>query len=172
MICSIILKSDNKNQKVLLERPVQKLLEDYLKSNLTDACFIFNYTDITYVFIQNKQSLKSVQNVIFDFFKTNQINHIKGFDVSNKADYFWKATQRKLVSRENSALEWKHFMISFLIQMDPFAGKKSGETILVFEKFRNFINKEGSKQQQKYFKNKLNMLRKRVSIDQITRLLN
>ena len=116
-------------------------------------------------------AIPKVLKITTDFINSFQSVQIKVFDVNNTPDYFWNEARNKLLSLEISALEWKHFISSFLMQVDPFNPKKSDVGIDVYEHFRNLIQTEGSNKQQKYFKNKLKILRKRVSLEPLLRFL-
>ena len=102
---------------------------------------------------------------------TIQATDLRVLDVSDAPDYFWNEVKNKLSSLAISAFEWKHLISSFLMQMDPFNPKKSDVGIDLFEQFRDLIKAEGSSKQQKYFKNKLSILRKRVSLESLLRFL-
>ena len=171
MICCIVLKPTHKSKKLLLERSRQREFSEILEAQLRCPVFIFNYTDITYVFFEDVIVVPSALKITADFMITIQATDLRVLDVSDTPDYFWNEVKNKLTSLAISAFEWKHLIISFLMQMDPFNPKKSDVGIDLFEQFRDLIKAEGSSKQQKYFKNKLSILRKRVSLESLLRFL-
>lgn len=171
MICCIVLRPVHKSKKLLLERSKQGQLSDALEAKLNCSVFILNYTDITYIFFEDEIEVSLALKITTDFMTVIQSNQIRSFDVTGSSNYFWNEVKNKLSSEEISAFEWKHFISSFLIQMDPFNLNKSDVGIDVFEQFRDLIKMEGSNKQQKYFKNKLAILRKRVSLESLLRFL-
>ena len=154
MICCIVLRPANKSKKLLLERSKQCQLSEIIKAEMNCSVFIFNYTDIIYVFLEDEIEVSLALKLTTDFMTANQPNPIRLFDASGSSNYFWNEVKNKLSSRKISAFEWKHFISSFLIQIDPFNVNESGAGIDIFEQFRDLIKLEGSSKQQKYFKNK------------------
>ncbi len=171
MICCLVLKITHKSQTLFLDRKKQALLSDYLKSNLLYKPFIFNSTIGTYIFVKKEESFEKIQNILVDFFSQSNLNHVKIYDTTFQPDFFRIVTQQILTSKKLSALEWKHFISSFIMQIDPYNKSTTPNAIAVFENFRSCIYNEGTKQQQKYFKRRLKMLRERVSLETIEKLL-
>ena len=171
MICCLVLKITHKSQTLFLDRKKQALLSDYLKSSLLYKPFIFNSTIGTYIFVKKEETFEKIQNILVDFFSQSNLKHVRIYDTSLQPDFFRIVTQQILSSNKLSALEWKHFISSFIIQIDPFNTTTTPNTIAVFEKFRRCIYNNGTKRQQKYFKRRLKMLRERVSLEAIEKLL-
>ncbi len=171
MICCLVLKLTHKNQTLLLDREKQALLNDQLESSLLYKPFIFNSTIGTYIFVNKEESFEKIQNMLLGFFVQSDLNQIKIYDTSLHPDFFRNEIHHILTSKEISALEWKHFISSFIMQMDPFNTATPSNTISVFKNFRNCINKKGTKHQKKYFRRRMKMLRKRVSLEVIEKIL-
>ena len=172
MICCLVLKIPHKSQTLLLDRKKQALLDDYLASFLRYKPFIFNSTMGTYIFVKKEESFKKIQNILFDFFNQSDLNHLKTYDTSLHPEFFLHEMQQILTSNEISALEWKHFISSFILQIDPFNTSTTANAISIFENFRNCINNKGTKHQKKYFRRRMKMMRKRVSLYGIEKLLD
>jgi hypothetical protein len=171
MICCIVFRPARKSKRLPLERSKQWQLSETIKAEMNCSVFIFNYTDIIYIFFEDEIEVSLALKLTTDFMTANQSNPITLFDASGSPNYFWNEVKNKLSSNEISAFEWKHFISSFLIQLDPFNVNKSGVGIDVFEQFRDLIKVKGSNKQKKYFKNKLAILRKRVSLESLSRFL-
>ncbi len=171
MICCLVLKITHKSQSLLFDREKQALVNDYLESSLLYKPFIFNSTIGTYIFVKKEESFEKIQNILLDFFSQSDLNHVKIYNTSLQPDYFRDVIQEILTSKEISALEWKHFISSFIIQIDPFNTSTTTNTISVFENFRSCLNNRGTKHQKKYFRRRMKMLRKRVSLEVIEKLL-
>lgn len=171
MICCLVLKNSHKNQTLPLGRKEQALLNNFLESNLLYKPFIFNSTLGTYIFVKREEGFEKIQTLLLDFFKPLAINHLKIYDSTLQPNYFSNVIQQILTSNEISALEWKHFISSFILQIDPYNASTTTNSISIFENFRNYIITNGTKHQQKYFKRKMKMLRKRISLEDIEKLL-
>lgn len=62
-------------------------------------------------------------------------------------------------------------MNSFLLQIDPYDPTTSPHSIKVFKRFRRNIKANGTKFQRKFFKQRIKMLRQRVSLETIENML-
>lgn len=171
MICCLVLKITDKSQALLLDRKKQALLNYHLTSILLYKPFIFNSTIGTYIFVNKEESFAKVQQILLDFFSRMNLNQMNIYDTTVHPNFFRGVIQKFLTSKEISALEWKHFISSFILQIDPYNASISSNSISIFENFRNCINNEGTKGQKKYFRRKMKMLRKRVSLEVIQNIL-
>lgn len=172
MICCIVLKPRNKCQTLILNRHRQGLLSSHLESNLSYKPFIFNSTRGTYIFVHEKETFEKIENIIFLFFSQVDLNKITIYDTSLRPNFFRNLTKQTITSNEISALGWKRFMSSFLLQVDPYSRTTSSNSIEVFKRFRRNIKANGTKLQRKFFKRRMKMLRDRVSLEAIENLLN
>ena len=171
MVCCIVLKPISHCEKLFLDRQKQKALSDHLESTLRYKPFVFNTTRGTYIFVKKRESYSSIRKILIGFFSKAELDQMKMQNTSLRPHFFRKLTKRMLHSREISALGWKRFISSFLIQIDPYNLKSSQNSIVVFEKFQNSIANNGSKYQRKYFKRKLKTLRNRVSLESIQKMI-
>lgn len=171
MVCCIVLKPISHCEKLFLNRQKQKALTDHLESVLRYKPFVFNTTRGTYIFVKKRESYNHIKQILTDFFSQAELDQMKMENTSLRPHFFRKLTKRTLHSREISALGWKRFISSFLMQIDPYNSKSSQNNIVVFETFQNSITNNGSKYQRKYFKRKLKTLRNRVSLGSIEKLI-
>ncbi len=170
MICCLVLKINN-NQTLILDREKQASLNEHFESVLYYKPFIFNSTIGTYIFVKKEEYFEKIQNILVNFFSQSDINDIRIYDTSEQPDFFRNEMQQILTSNEVSALKWKHFISSFIMQINPFNASTPSNTISVFNNFRNCIDNQGTKHQKKYFRRKMKMMRKRVSLEAIQKIL-
>ena len=81
---------------------------------------------------------------------------------------FYKEIALALNDHASSALSWKNFISSFLIQLDPF----NGEIKSVHSLFKDFVHvvKTVGVPPLTYLKSKMNSLRQRVEIKELFEL--
>lgn len=171
MVCCIVLKSTKKCQVLLFNRQRQAVLSRHLEMILSYKPFIFNSSKGAYIFVKKKESFEEIKDVLINFFSQTDLNQINMYDTSLKPYFFRNLTKQTLTSNELSALGWKRFMNSFLLQIDPYDPTTSPHSIEVFKRFRRNIKVNGTKFQRKFFKRRIKMLRQRVSLETIENML-
>lgn len=171
MVCCIVLKSTKKRQVLLFNRQRQALLNRHLERSLSYKPFIFNSSKGAYIFVKKKESFEEIKDVLINFFSQADLDQINIYDTSLKPYFFRNLTKQTLTSNELSALGWKRFMNSFLLQIDPYDPTTSPHSIKVFKRFRRNIKINGTQFQRKHFKQRMKTLRQRVSLDSIENLL-
>ncbi len=172
MVCCIVLKPRNKCQTLFLNRRKQDLLSSYLESNLSYKPFIFNSNKGTHIFVKKKETYEKIEHILINFFSQNDLNQIAIYNTSLRPKFFRNLTKQTITSSDLSALGWKRFINSFLLQIDPYNPTTSAHSIVVFKRFRRNIKINGTKLQRKFFKKRMKMLRERVSLEAIENLLN
>ncbi|MBT7239497.1 MAG: hypothetical protein HN860_00660, partial [Flavobacteriaceae bacterium] len=90
-------------------------------------------------------------------------------DTSNDPRFFKRVTMGVLGNEKASALAWKRHLNSFIFQVNPYQFKGSAG-IKVFQRIQKTVSKQGSASQKKYFKQRLKLLRNRVSLSAIESL--
>ena len=171
MVCCIVLKSTKKRQVLLFSRQRQALLSRYLERSISYKPFIFNSSKGVYIFVKKKEGFEEIKDVLINFFSQTDLNQINIYDTSLKPYFFRNLTKQTLTSNELSALGWKRFMNSFLLQIDPYDPTTSPHSIKVFKRFRRNIKVNGTQFQRKFYKRKIKMLRQRVSLETIENML-
>ena len=171
MVCCIVLRPVAKCQTLLFNRHRQALLSRHLELNLSYKPFIFNSTKGTYIFVKKKDNFEKIKNILIKFFSQTDLDEITIYDTSFRPNFFRNVTKQVLTSEEISALGWKRYISSFLLQVDPYDPSTSPHGIKVFKRFRQNIKRNGTKFQRKFFKRRMKMLRERVSLQSIEDLL-
>ncbi len=171
MICCIVLKPRLNCQSLFLNREKQKLISDYLTSHLRYKPFIFNSSNGIYIFVKNKESFSKIESILIPFFNQTELDQFKMYNTSLLPHFFRNTTKQVLQSQEISAFGWKRFISSFLIQANPYSPETESNSFTVFENFRRSIHNSGSRIQKKYFKRKMKVLRKRVSLESLDDLI-
>jgi len=171
MVCCIVLKPKLNRQSLFLNRQKQSLINDHIASYLKYKPFIFNSSRGMYIFTRENESFEEIENILYQIFTKSDLEKIRIFDTSLSPDFFRSVTKEVLQSNEISAFAWKRFISSFLIQVNPYGTKTDSENIAVFKNFKTSIRKNGNRVQKRYFKRKMKILRKRVSLDAINDLL-
>ena len=171
MICCIVLKPRLNCQSLFLNRQKQSLISEYLSSYLRYKPFIFNSSKGIYIFVKNKESFYNIENILIPIFSQTELDQFKMYDTSLRPHFFRNTTEQILQSQEISAFGWKRFISSFLIQVNPYGSDPESNSFIVFENFQRSVLKSGSRAQKKYFKRKMKVLRKRVSLESLDDLL-
>ena len=171
MVCCIVLRPVTKCQTLLFNRHRQALLSGHLELNLSYKPFIFNSTKGTYIFVKKKDSFDKIEKILIKFLSQSELDRITLHDTSFRPNFFRNVTEQVLTSEEISALGWKRYISSFLLQVDPYDPSTSPHSIKVYKRFRNNIKLNGTKFQRKFFKRRMKMLRDRVSLKSIEDLL-
>lgn len=171
MVCCIVLKPKLNRQSLFLNRQKQSLINDHIASYLKYKPFIFNSSRGMYIFTRENESFEEIENILYQIFTKSDLEKIRIFDTSLSPNFFRSVTKEVLQSKEISAFAWKRFISSFLIQVNPYGTKTDSENIIVFKNFKTSIRKNGNRVQKRYFKRKMKILRKRVSLDAINDLL-
>ena len=171
MICSIVLKPRLNCQALFLNRQKQEMINNHITSHLSYKPFVFNSSRGIYIFTKKKESFEEIKRVLFQFFSDSELEKIEMLDTSLQINFFRIETKRVLQSKDISAFGWKRFISSFLIQANPYSPKTDSDSIAIFQNFKASLRKNGSRIQKKYFKRKMKILRKRVSLDSLDDLL-
>ena len=171
MVCCVVLQPIHKQQGLLLNRKRQALFSRHSESQLCYKPFIFNSVKGTYIFVKKQETFEKIERIIINFFSRSFLKKVIIYDTSLRPNFFRNVTKQTLTSSELSALGWKRFISSFLIQIDPYDKNSSKHSIEVFMRFKKYISLNGTKLQRKFFKRRMKMLRKRVSLDSIENLL-
>lgn len=171
MVCCIVLKPKLNSQSLFLNRQKQSLIHDRIASLLEYEPFLFNSSRGMYIFTRKNESFQEIETILLQIFNQEELSKIRIFDTSLSQDFFRSVTKEVLQSKEISAFAWKRFISSFLIQANPYSPKTHAESIAVFQNFRASIRNNGSRVQKRYFKRKMKILRKRVSLDSLNDLL-
>ena len=172
MICCIVIKPVGKCQGLIINRHNQNLLTSHLEDHLSYKPFVFNSSKGMYIFVKKKEPFAKIENILSEFCEVLQIEDLKLHDTTLRPYFFRRETHEMLTSKELSALGWKRFISSFLMQIDPYDAKTSAHSIGVFKRFKSNIKKNGTKLQKKFFKKRMKMLRDRVSLKSIDHLLH
>ena len=171
MVCCVVLKPKLNSQSLFLNRQKQSLINDHIASYLKYKPFVFNSSRGMYIFTKKNESFEEIENILYQIFTESDLEKLRIFDTSLSPDFFRSVTKEVLQSKEISAFAWKRFISSFLIQVNPYSPKSDSESIAVFQNFKTSIRKNGNRVQKRYFKRKMKILRKRVSLDAINDLL-
>jgi len=171
MVCCIVLKSAKNGHFLLFNRKRQALLSRHLERAISYKPFIFNSSKGAYIFVKKKESFEKIKDILINFFSQADLDQMNIYDTSLKPYFFSNMTKQTLNSEELSALGWKRFINSFLLQIDPYDPTSPAQSILVFSRFKKNIQINGTKLQRKFFKRRMKMLRKKVSLDSIENLL-
>ncbi len=171
MVCCIVVIPKQKCQRLFLNRSQQAVLSTYLESSLSYKPFIFNSSKGMYIFVKKKERFNNIENLLISFFNQSDLDQISIHDTSFRPYFFRNVTKHVLTSKEISALGWKRYISSFLLQIDPYDPTTSPHSIKVFKRFRRNIKTNGTKFQRKFFKRRMKMLRERVSLEAIENLL-
>jgi len=124
-----------------------------------------------YIFVKKKESFEKIQMLLHSFPDQSVIEQFNMYNAAVRPQFFRTVIKKILHSKEISALGWKRFINSFLLQIDPYDHRTSPNNITVFEKFCTCIRFNGNKHQRKFFKNRLKILRERVSLEAIEKML-
>jgi uncharacterized protein YcgL (UPF0745 family) len=171
MVCCIVLKSTKKSQVLIFSRKRQALLSRHIERELSYKPFIFNSSKGAYIFVKKKESFREIEELLISFFSQADLDKIIIYNTSVRPRFFRKLTKQTLNSNDISALGWKGFINSFVIQINPYDPNTSAYSLKIFRRFKKNIKANGSNVQRKFFKRKMKILRKRVSLDSIENLL-
>ncbi|MGI9530323.1 hypothetical protein [Lutimonas sp.] len=154
-----------------MNRQKQLLINNRIAFYLKYKPFIFNSSRGMYIFTKKNESFNDIEDILIQVFSESDLSNIRIFDTSLSQDFFRSVTKEVLQSGEISAFAWKRFISSFLIQADPYGAKSEPDNIIVFQNFKAAIRNNGNRVQKRYFKRKMKILRKRVSLDSLNDLL-
>jgi len=171
MVCCVVLKPKLNSQSLFLNRQKQSLINDHIASHLKYKPFVFNSSRGMYIFTKKNESFEEIENILNQIFTESDLEKLRIFDTSLSPDFFRSVTKEVLQSKDISAFAWKRFISSFLIQVNPYNPRSDSESITVFQNFKTSIRKNGNRVQKRYFKRKMKILRKRVSLDSLDNLL-
>jgi hypothetical protein len=171
MVCCIVLKPKINSQSLFLNRQKQSLINHRIATYLKYKPFIFNSSRGMYIFAKKNESFEQIESILIQVFTDIDLEKIRIFDTSLSPDFFRSVTKEVLQSEDISAFAWKRFISSFLIQADPYGTKSEPDNIRVFQNFQTSIRNNGNRLQKRFFKRKMKILRKRVSLKSLDDLL-
>ena len=146
-----------------MKRTAEKKISELIKQHTSGVSFIFNTQSGIYIFaspeIVSEWLLKQIADYIAQ--KTDRGSFI---DTSDNPDFF-RSILRDILNRPNAtSMAWKNFISSFLIQLNPFYG----DVLPIHSLFKYFVaalKEHGNEEQIGYLKEKMNVLRSRVTVD-------
>ena len=170
MICRLFIKPATAKKALFLDRPKQGLLQVYLNEKLFYTPFVFNTVLGVFIFTKKKEDTQLLTVWVSNFLATANLQSFSLVDCSSDPGFFRRFTREVLSNQEASALAWKRYLNSFLIQVNPF--KNEGiQGIKVFKRIKKVIKEKGSDPQKKHFKRRLKSLRKGVSLSSIESII-
>ena len=163
MVCRLFIKPSTDCKALFLDRQKQGYLQLYLQKQLHYTPFVFNSLVGVFIFTKKKEDSSLLSIWVTTFLKDLSIENYSLVDCSEDPEFFKRFTRAVLGNKKASALAWKRFLNSFIHQVNPFSPGGS-QGIKTFKRFLKVVRKEGDTIQKKYLKQRLNMLRNRVSI--------
>ena len=169
MVCKLVIKPPKDCKALFLDRPKQGQLQAYLAQQLSYTPFVFNSVLGVFIFTKKKQTTETLSLWVNHFLEMEKLHPERLIDTSNDPRFFKRVTMGVLGNEKASALAWKRHLNSFIFQVNPYQFKGSAG-IKVFQRIQKTVSKQGSPSQKKYFKQRLKLLRNRVSISAIESL--
>lgn len=154
---------------MFLDRQKQGHLQSYLSEQLSYTPFVFNAVIGVFIFTKKNQSTETLALWVTHFLEREKLQAERLIDTSADPRFFKRLTMGVLGNEKASALAWKRHLNSFIFQVNPYQQKGSAG-IKVFQRIQKIVSKEGSPSQKKYFKQRLKLLRNRVSLSAIESL--
>ena len=154
---------------MFLDRQKQGHLQSYLSEQLSYTPFVFNAVIGVFIFTKKNQSTETLALWVTHFLEREKLQAERLIDTSADPRFFKRLTMGVLGNEKASALAWKRHLNSFIFQVNPYQQKGSAG-IKVFQRIQKTVSKEGSPSQKKYFKQRLKLLRNRVSLSAIESL--
>lgn len=169
MVCKLVIKPPKDCKALFLDRQKQGHLQSYLSEQLSYTPFVFNAVIGVFIFTKKNQSTETLALWVTHFLEREKLQAERLIDTSADPRFFKRLTMGVLGNEKASALAWKRHLNSFIFQVNPYQQKGSAG-IKVFQRIQKTVSKEGSPSQKKYFKQRLKLLRKRVSLSAIESL--
>ena len=154
---------------MFLDRQKQGHLQSYLSEQLSYTPFVFNAVIGVFIFTKKNQSTETLALWVTHFLEREKLQAERLIDTSADPRFFKRLTMGVLGNEKASALAWKRHLNSFIFQVNPYQFKGSAG-IKVFQRIQKTVSKQGSASQKKYFKQRLKLLRNRVSLSAIESL--
>ena len=169
MVCKLVIKPPKDCKALFLDRQKQGHLQSYLSEQLSYTPFVFNAVIGVFIFTKKNQSTETLALWVTHFLEREKLQAERLIDTSADPRFFKRLTMGVLGNEKASALAWKRHLNSFIFQVNPYQQKGSAG-IKVFQRIQKIVSKEGSPSQKKYFKQRLKLLRNRVSLSAIESL--
>ena len=169
MVCKLVIKPPKDCKALFLDRQKQGHLQSYLSEQLSYTPFVFNAVIGVFIFTKKNQSTETLALWVTHFLEREKLQAERLIDTSADPRFFKRLTMGVLGNEKASALAWKRHLNSFIFQVNPYQQKGSAG-IKVFQRIQKTVSKEGSPSQKKYFKQRLKLLRSRVSLSAIESL--
>ena len=163
MVCKLVIKPPKDCKALFLDRQKQGHLQSYLSEQLSYTPFVFNAVIGVFIFTKKNQSTETLALWVTHFLEREKLQAERLIDTSADPRFFKRLTMGVLGNEKASALAWKRHLNSFIFQVNPYQQKGSAG-IKVFQRIQKTVSKEGSPSQKKYFKQRLKLLRNRVSL--------
>ena len=142
----------------------------HLEAQLHYAPFVFNTLLGIFIFTKKRADPHLLSIWIHEYFESIQIEGFRLIDCSEDPKFFRKFTRQVLGNHKASALAWKRYLNSFLHQVKPFSpGGNQG--IKVFSRLKKTVKETGNPAQKKYLKQRIKILRDRVSLTSIEAII-
>ena len=154
---------------MFLDRQKQGHLQSYLSEQLSYTPFVFNAVIGVFIFTKKNQSTETLALWVTHFLEREKLQAGRLIDTSADPRFFKRLTMGVLGNEKATALAWKRHLNSFIFQVNPYQFKGSAG-IKVFQRIQKTVSKQGSASQKKYFKQRLKLLRNRVSLSGIESL--
>ena len=165
----MVIKPPKDSKALFLDRQKQGHLQSYLSEQLSYTPFVFNAVIGVFIFTKKNQSTETLALWVTHFLEREKLQAERLIDTSADPRFFKRLTMGVLGNEKASALAWKRHLNSFIFQVNPYQQKGSAG-IKVFQRIQKTVSKEGSPSQKKYFKQRLKLLRSRVSLSAIESL--
>ena len=169
MVCKLVIKPPKDCKALFLDRQKQGHLQSYLSEQLSYTPFVFNAVIGVFIFTKKNQSTETLALWVTHFLEREKLQAERLIDTSADPRFFKRLTMGVLGNEKASALAWKRHLNSFIFQVNPYQ-KKGSEGIKVFQRIQKTVLKKGSPSQKKYFKQRLKLLRNKVSLSAIESL--
>jgi hypothetical protein len=169
VVCKLVIKPPKDCKALFLDRQKQGHLQSYLSEQLSYTPFVFNAVIGVFIFTKKNQSTETLALWVTHFLEREKLQAERLIDTSADPRFFKRLTMGVLGNEKASALAWKRHLNSFIFQVNPYQQKGSAG-IKVFQRIQKTVSKEGSPSQKKYFKQRLKLLRNRVSLSAIESL--
>lgn len=170
MVCKLVIRPKTKDKALFLSRKKQGQLLFELTQQLGYAPFIFNTVIGVFIFAKKRTAVTGLLHWVKDFLERESFKNFEMEDCTENPRFFRNFTKDLLGNKKASALAWKRYINSFLLQINPFNPQKN-EGIKVFKRMEKTIKKNGTTAQRKHFKQRLKILRNRVSLSSIEAVL-
>jgi hypothetical protein len=167
MLCGFTIKLTIEKKRLLLSRQEQESLFHWLWKTTQDHSFVFNTTQGLYLFIAKDHCTATMEKQLDNFLKERISEDYILYNCSSEPNYFLDEVGGVLQDGNTSTFAWKNFISSFLAQLNPFVGDSTAVASL-FKNFVGIVKLMGNKKQLDYLKRKMNLLRERVDLGDLS----